>query len=85
MQREHLGVDARQRTAQAAGVGIEYGGGFRYDYRAASTLEAAPTQGFRKQPFADFLIEFVVAPGKPCLARKSASLFKLTDSSRATA
>ena len=30
LQREHLAVDARQRAAQAAVVGIEYGGGFRH-------------------------------------------------------
>ena len=37
LQREHPAVDARQRAAQAAIVGIEYCGGFRYDHRAAST------------------------------------------------
>ena len=36
-QRKHLAVDARQRAAQAAVVGIEYGGGFRHNHRAAST------------------------------------------------
>ena len=34
---DHLAVDARQRAAQAAVVGIEYGGGFRHNRRAAST------------------------------------------------
>ena len=37
LQREHLAVDARERAAQAAVVGIEYGGGFRHHHRAAST------------------------------------------------
>ena len=37
LQREHLAVDARERAAQAAVVGIEYGGGFRHDHCAAST------------------------------------------------
>ena len=36
-QREHPAIDARERAAQAAVVGIEYGGGFRHDLRAAST------------------------------------------------
>ena len=30
LQREHLAVDARQRAAQAAVVGVKYGGGFRH-------------------------------------------------------
>ena len=30
LQREHLAIDARQRAAQAAVVGVEYGGGFRH-------------------------------------------------------
>ena len=33
-------VDARERAAQAAVVGIEYGGGFRHDHRSASTRRA---------------------------------------------
>ena len=37
LQRQHLAVDARERAAQAAVVGIEYGGGFRHHHRAAST------------------------------------------------
>ena len=37
LQREHTAIDARQRAAQAAVVGIEYGGGFRHDHRPAST------------------------------------------------
>jgi hypothetical protein len=41
LQREHLAIDARQRAAQAAVVGIESGGGFRHDHRAASTHSRA--------------------------------------------
>ena len=37
LQREHPAIDARQRAAQAAVIGIAYGGGFRHDHRAAST------------------------------------------------
>ena len=37
LQREHLAVDARERTAQAAVVGVEYGGGFGHAHCAAST------------------------------------------------
>jgi hypothetical protein len=42
LQREHLAIDARQRAAQAAVVGIEYCGGFRHDYHAASTRRVLP-------------------------------------------
>jgi hypothetical protein len=37
LQREHLAVNARQSAAQAAVVGIEYGGGFRHDHLVTST------------------------------------------------
>ncbi len=37
LQREHPAVDARQRAAQAAVIGIEYGGGFRHADYLAST------------------------------------------------
>ena len=30
LQRKHPAIDARQRAAQAAVIGIEYGGGFRH-------------------------------------------------------
>ena len=41
LQCEHPAVDARERTAQAAVVGIEYCGGFRHDRRTASTNQVA--------------------------------------------
>jgi hypothetical protein len=41
LQRERLAVDARQRRAQAAVIGIEYGGGFRHDCRGRR-FEAEP-------------------------------------------
>jgi hypothetical protein len=37
LQREHPAIDARQGRAEAAVIGIEYGGGFGHARRAAST------------------------------------------------
>ena len=42
LQREHLGVDARERAAETAVVGIEYGGGFRH-WRVVAGAGLEPT------------------------------------------